>query len=170
MFLLPSRRTAIALTAAACLTGVAGNAAAQTRSGPVSPFFGEWELDLTRMPGSYGPPPKRVLYGFRDSGDGKWRITVDITDRDDNVRHMALSARPNGTMASSEGEKGEADSAAFMTPTANVLVLNLARQKMPGSVRTYVVAPDGNEMIEAAAAVDANGAPFVRRFHYKRRR
>ena len=76
MFLLPSRRTAIALTAAACLTGVAGNAAAQTRSGPVSPFFGEWELDLTRMPGSYGPPPKRVLYGFRDSVKGQSFVTA----------------------------------------------------------------------------------------------
>ena len=35
----------------------AGQAAAQ--SAP-SPFLGQWELDLTRMPDTYGPPPKRV--------------------------------------------------------------------------------------------------------------
>lgn len=82
----------------------------------------------------------------------------------------AQSYRPDGTTARSEGETSEADSAAIMTPAPNVLVLNRARAKMPGSVRVFIVSASGNEMIESAAALDAQGEPFVRNFHYTRLR
>lgn len=167
----PSRRAAILLTALAWLTVLPAGANAQSRNASTaSPFFGQWELDLTRLPGTYGPAPHRVVYDFQAIGDGKWHVTVDITDRDDSVRHMAVSARPDGTMALSEGENGEADSAALMTPTPNVIIINLVRQKMLGSVRTYIVSPDGKEMTESAAAATGEGTPFVRNFHYKRLR
>ena len=44
-----------------------------------SPFIGQWELDLSRMPETYGPPPKRVVYAFEDVGSGEWRTTIDMT-------------------------------------------------------------------------------------------
>jgi hypothetical protein len=71
-------------------------------------------------------------------------------------------------MAKSEGDKGEGDSAAFMSPAPNVLVASLAKDKSLESVRTYVIAADGREMTESAADVDNDGVPFVRNFHFKR--
>jgi hypothetical protein len=63
------RRPAILLVAAAAIANVTGGASArpvetQPRRTVASPFTGRWELDLTRMPSTYGPPPKRVVYDF----------------------------------------------------------------------------------------------------------
>ncbi len=175
MPLSPLHRSGFILIAAAAIASFAGQAPAQpsqtkSRVTALSPFTGRWELDLTRMPSTYGPPPKRVVYDFQDTEGGKARLIVDITAQDDSVRHMAVSYRPDGTTVRSEGETIEADSAAIMTPAPNVLVLNLARAKMPGSVRVYIVSASGNEMTESAAALDARGEPFVRNFHYTRLR
>ena len=63
---------------------------------PQSPFLGKWELDLTRMPETYGPPPKRVTFTFQDVGSEQWRTTVEITGGDDSVRHMAVQYRRDG--------------------------------------------------------------------------
>ncbi|WP_240610218.1 hypothetical protein [Sphingomonas pokkalii] len=133
-----------------------------------SPFVGAWELDLTRMPEKYGPPPKRVRFTFEPVGADQWRTTVDITAPDGSVRHMAVRYRRDGAAAPGEGDLSEADSAAFRSPAPNVLVMGLAKKQMLGSVRVYVVSADGCEMTESAAAVDASGAPFVREFHFKR--
>ena len=59
------------LLASACLaTLLLSPASAATRQ---SPFLGKWELDLTRMPDTYGPPPKRVTFTFQDVGSEQWR-------------------------------------------------------------------------------------------------
>ncbi len=166
-----SRRLTIFLPIAATIASLASATIAQSPSAVSmarSPFLGEWELDLTRMPATYGPPPKRVLYRFQDIGNGKWRTTVDITAQDGGVGHMAVAYRPDGTAAPGEGETSEADSAAILMPAPNVLVMNLARNKMPASVRVYSVTTDGREMTESAANVDDQGQPFVRNFHFRR--
>jgi hypothetical protein len=172
---LRSPRWAFLLPAAAAFAGLAGGAVAQPAHAPSSatapsPFLGRWELDLTRMPATYGPPPRRVVYSFQDIGGGKWRTIVDITAQDGSVRHMAVAYTPDGTMAPGEGDTSEADSAAILLPMPNVMVMNLARNKMPGSVRVYTVAAGGQEMIESAANIDDKGAPFVRNFHFRRLR
>ncbi|MES2451406.1 MAG: hypothetical protein V4610_12645 [Pseudomonadota bacterium] len=158
------------LYAAAVSLLVGGPASAQ--SGPSaaerSPFLGEWELDLTRMPDSYGPPPKRVTYTFDDVGSGQWRTKIDITAPDDSVRHMAVQYRRDGKMAPGEGDTSEADSAAMNSPAPNVLVMGLAKNKTLGAVRVYAISADGKEMTESATNVDNTGAPFVRNFHFKR--
>ncbi|WP_294285091.1 hypothetical protein [uncultured Sphingomonas sp.] len=175
MLRLPLYRSALCLAAAATIAGLASDAIAQpervrSEAAAPSPFMGRWELDLTRMPSTYGPPPRRVVYSFQDIGEGKWRMVVDITGQDGRVRHMAASYRPDGTMAPSEGETSQADSVAVMTPTPNVLVLNIAKAKKLGSVRVYIVSTNGNEMTESAAGLTGKGEPFVRNFHYKRLR
>lgn len=133
-----------------------------------SPFFGTWELDLSRMPDSYGPPPKRVTFSFSDAGAGQWRTEIDITAPDDSVRHSAVQYRRDGKMVMGEGDTREADSAAFVSPAPNVLVMGLAKNRSLGAVRTYVISPNGEEMTESAANVDEQGAPFVRNFHFRR--
>ncbi len=163
------RRLAILLPAT---VAIAGAAVAQSTGAPSpavapSPFLGRWELDLTRMPSTYGAPPKRVVYAFQAIGDGKWRTTIDITAPDGGVRHMVVAYRPDGVMAAGEGDISEADSAAILLPAPNVLVMNLSKNRMPGSVRVYTVTADSREMTESAAAVNDRGEPFVRNFHYK---
>lgn len=165
------RSLSLITTAAVLVAG--GHAVAQPTNSPVAAtqqasFLGEWELDLTRMPDSYGPPPKRVTFVFKDVGSGQWRTEVDITAPDDSVRHMAIQYRRDGRMVPGEGDTSEADSAAVNSPAANVLVMSLSKNKTLGSVRVYAVSPDGKEMTESAANVNATGAPFVRNFHFRR--
>ena len=135
---------------------------------PSSPFLGAWELDLARMPATYGPTPKRVVYTFTDADAGQWRTSIDITAPDDSIRHMTVTYRRDGQPGRSEGDLSEGDSAAVSAPAANVLVMSIAKDKALASVRTYTVSADGREMIEAAADVDGAGAPYVRRFVFKR--
>ena len=58
-----------------------------------SAFLGRWELDLTRLPDTYGPPPKRVTYSFEDVGNGQWLTRIDISAPDASVRHVVLRYR-----------------------------------------------------------------------------
>ncbi len=167
------RFEAVFFPAVAAALLVAGSAPAQP--GPArpaaaeqSPFLGKWELDLTRMPDSYGPPPKRVTFTFADVGSGQWRTEIDITAPDDSVRHSAIQYRRDGKMALGEGDTSEADSAAFNSPAPNVLVMGLAKNKVLGALRVYTISADGKEMTESAANVDGAGAPFVRTFHFRR--
>lgn len=143
-------------------------ATASTHAAAPSPFLGQWELDLTRMPSTYGTPPKRVLYRFERIEGGKWRTTIDITGQDDSIRHMTVAYMPDGRAMQVEGEMREADRVAIMIPVPDVLVMNLSRDRQAASVRVYTIAGDGNAMIESAADIDANGDPFVRNFHYRR--
>jgi len=167
-----SRIGALLLPAAALLMASGAALARPEAARPVaaesSPFLGLWELDLTRMPDSYGPPPKRVTFSFRDVGDGQWRTEIDITAPDGSVRHSAIQYRRDGKMVPGEGDTGEADSAAFGAPAPNVLVMGLAKNRMLGAVRVYTISADGREMTESATNVDDKGAPFVRNFHFRR--
>lgn len=164
----PSLRFAVLLLPAALAPG--GQALAQSDAAPAarSPFLGEWELDLTRMPDSYGPPPKKVTYAFEDAGAGEWLTRIDIAAPDGSVRHIALRYRRDGRAVTGQGDTVDGDTAAVNAPAPDVLVMNIAKDKHPGSVRVYAVSADGTEMTESAAALDATGAPFVRNFHYKR--
>jgi hypothetical protein len=162
------RYSATALFVMSAVPAVAGpeSPAAADRS----PFLGTWELDLSRMPANYGPPPRRVLYTFEDAGAGQWRTIVDITAPDGSVRHMAVRYARDGSVSAGEGDLSEADSAAINQPAPNVLVMSLSKNKVLGSVRVYAVSLDGKEMTESAAAADSGGAPFVRNFHFRRLR
>lgn len=133
-----------------------------------SPFLGKWELDLTRMPDSYGPAPKKVIYTFEDVGSDQWRTKIDITASDGGIRHIAVQYRRDGQMVQGEGDSTDGESAAVNAPAPNVLVMSLANNKSLESVRVYAVSADGQEMTESAADVTAEGVPFVRNFHFKR--
>lgn len=133
-----------------------------------SPFLGEWELDLTRMPDDYGPPPKRVTFGFDDVGSGQWRTRIEITAPDDSVRRVAIEYRRDGRAVRNEGDRADGDSAAFSSPAPNVLVMSTARNRELVAVRVYTISADGQDMTESAAGVRNGGVPFVRNFHFRR--
>ena len=152
--------------ASACVAGATSSAGALASE--QSPFLGQWQLDLSRMPDTYGSPPKRVTFAFKDVGLGQWRTVVEITALDGSVRHIEVQYRRDGRMAKSEGDSADGDSAAFISPAPNVLVASMAKSGHSAGVRTYVVSADGKEMTESAANVDNDGVPFVRNFHFKR--
>ena len=160
-------RALTVLSASACLAALVPTNAAFAAS-ERSPFIGQWELDLTRMPETYGSPPKRVVYRFVDEGSGIWRTTIDITAPDDSVRHISVQYRRDGQMVMGEGDSADGESAAVNSPAPNVLVMSLAKNKGLESVRVYAVSSDRSEMTESAADVDDSGRPFVRNFHFKR--
>lgn len=164
------QRSFIPIAIAALMVGVSAEAQpGATHPMPTGPaFLGQWELDLARMPADYGPPPKRVLYTFEEAGAGYWRTKIDITAPDGSVRHMAVRYRQDGSIAAGEGDRSEADSAAFNSPSPGVLVMSLSKNQHLGSVRVYAVSADGKQMTESAANVNDGGSPFVRNFHYKR--
>lgn len=168
-----SRMVLPVASSVAALAACAGVATAQQRQETVaqsmrSPLLGTWELDLTRMPETYGASPKRVVYTIEDIGSGLWRTTIDITAPDDSTRHMTVTYQNDGKMAPGGGDTSEADSAAILVPAPNVLVMGLAKSKTLASVRVYTVSSDRKEMTEAAANVDGAGNPFVRKFYFKR--
>ncbi|RIA37516.1 hypothetical protein DFR49_3402 [Hephaestia caeni] len=176
-----SRRIAVAALIAGLALAQSGYAAAhEMASGPrleglapsaaagQSPFLGKWELDLARMPDTYGPAPKRVTFAFEDVGAGRWRTVIEITAPNGSVRQAASEYRRDGKAVRAEGDTAEADSAAFSSPAPDVLVMSLAKDKGLASVRVYTISADGKEMTESAADTDGDGAPFVRTFHFKR--
>lgn len=171
LYSLPRFRTLFLPLAAAALVAngpaIAQPENAHPSAADQSSFLGEWELDLTRMPDTYGPPPKRVIYTFKDVGSGKWRTEIDITGRDDSVRHVAIQYLRDGRAVPGEGDT-EGESVAVNSPAPNVLVMSMSRNKGLESVRTYAISADGKEMTESAADVNEAGEPFVRNFHFKR--
>ncbi|MBX3592953.1 MAG: hypothetical protein KF783_00640 [Sphingomonas sp.] len=120
------------------------------------------------MPGNYGPPPRKVTYSFRDIGEGQWRTTIEIVAPDASVRKVSIRYRRDGQPAQSQGDNVDGDSAALLSPASDVLVMSIAKDGHLGSVRTYSISANGEEMTESAASVDQNGAPFVRVFHFRR--
>lgn len=158
----------LALICAATAVIAATPSDARTAPTAASAFLGRWELDLMRMPDTYGPPPKRVTYTFKDVGGDQWRTEIDITGRDDKVRHIGIQYRRDGKAVRGEGDTADGDTAAVGMPEPNVLVMSLATGRKLGSVRTYTLSTDGREMIESAANVTNEGEPFVRKFHFKR--
>lgn len=155
----------LAAAAAALLLG--GNAMAQQATG-ASPFLGEWELDLTRMPETYGPPPKRVTFQFEDVGAGQWRTKVEITAPNDSVRRATVQYRRDGKAVKGEGDTLDGDTVAFTSPAPNVLMMSMAKNKGLVGVRVYAISADGREMTESAAGINRDGAPFARDFHFRR--
>lgn len=143
-------------------------AAAASPAAEPSPFFGVWELDVSRLPDSYGPPPKSVRYTFEDAGSGQWRTRVEIIGRDDSVRRISAVYRRDGRAVRGEGDDSEADTVAVSAPAPNVLFFNLAKNNHPAGMRTYVVSTDGQEMTESAGYLDSSGVPLVRSFHFRR--
>lgn len=133
-----------------------------------SSFLGQWELDLTRMPADYGPPPKRVTFAFEDVGSGQWLTRIEISAPDDSVRRVAIQYRRDGQAVQSEGGAAYGDSAAFNAPAPNVLVMSIAKDRGLAGVRVYTISADGAEMTESASGVRSDGVPFVRNFHFRR--
>jgi hypothetical protein len=84
------------------------------------------------------------------------------------VRHIAVEYQRDGRAVQGRGDSADGDTSAFASPAPNILVMGLAKDKRFEGVRVYAISDDGQEMTEAAAGIDRDGAPFVRQFHFRR--
>lgn len=143
--------------------------AAQAWSGslPDSPLLGTWEVDIARLPIPPEARPQRVTVKFAAGVDGQLATRVEVIDPAGATLVAEGSSALDGTPAPVSGNL-EADTAAASMPAPNVLVMQLARAKVPGSTRIYTVAPDGKTMIETAANFGDDGQPLMRVNHFRR--
>ena len=133
-----------------------------------SPMLGTWAVDISRLPMPPEARPKSVTIAFRDAGEEKWTIDVNIINADLSKIHAYGTYALDGTAAPGQGSTIEADTGAIRMPAPNVLVLGLGKGGMPASTRIYTVAADGKTMIETA--VSHNGVPIIRTNYFTRAR
>jgi hypothetical protein len=140
-----------------------------TLAGPpvVSPLIGRWAVDTARLPIPPEARPKSVTFTFASADDGKWGTQVEIVGSDGSRSHGEGIAALDGTAAPVKGSL-EADLAAVKMPAPNVLVMMLAKAGVPASTRIYVVAADGESMIETAAYFAKDGTPLMRTNYFTR--
>lgn len=150
------------------LAGFSGHEPAVASSSPPSPLLGSWSVDVSRLPMLPETRPKSVTITFSDAGRGKWSTTVDIFGADGSQRHMTSTYPLDGTPSAIEGDTAEADVAAVKTPAPNVMVMELARGRIPASTRVYIVMPDGRTMVETAAHLGDDGKPVLRTNYFRR--
>ncbi|MBT2134010.1 hypothetical protein KK137_06655 [Croceibacterium sp. LX-88] len=133
----------------------------------VAPILGTWAVDVTKLPVPPDARPKSVMITFSDVGDGKYRSNVDIILADGSESHGVAIYPLDGSAAPATGSN-EADTVAVRTPEPNVLVMALSKGGVPGSIRIYTVAPDGNSQTETAVHYNENGIPVMRTNYFTR--
>ena len=132
-----------------------------------SPLVGSWSVDIARLPIPLEARPKSVTITFNQSGDGMWTTRVEVVGPDGSKSHAEGIATLDGTPAPVNGNL-EADLAAGKLPAPNVLVMMLSRAGVPASTRIYVVAADGESMVETAAYFEKDGRPVMRTNYFTR--
>ncbi|MBO9517246.1 MAG: hypothetical protein J7493_04195 [Porphyrobacter sp.] len=132
-----------------------------------APILGTWAVDVTKLPVPPEARPKSVMITFSDAGEGKYRSNVDIVLADGSESHGVAIYPLDGTAAPATGSN-EADTVAVRTPEPNVLVMALSKGGVPGSIRIYTVAPDGNSQTETAVYYNENGIPVMRTNYFTR--
>jgi hypothetical protein len=139
---------------------------AATTSAP-SPLLGSWAVDVSRLPIPPEARPKRVTIAFKEAGNGKWTMQVDIVDASGSETRVEGTYALDGSTVPLQGTI-EADVGAIKKPESNVLVLALGKGGMPASTRIYTVNPDGKSMIETAVNTAGNGLPMMRTNYFSR--
>lgn len=143
------------------------SARALAGSPPASPLIGSWAVDVSRVPRPPQERPKSVTITFADAGNGKWATQVDVVGRDGSKNHSEGTSALDGTPSPVEGNF-EADVAAVKMPEPGVLVMVLAKDRIPGSIRVYTVDAGGKSMVETAAYYGQNGSPITRTNYFTR--
>ncbi len=133
-----------------------------------SPLLGSWALDVSQMSAPIEARPKAVTITFADAGEGKWTTRVLIIGNDASARDMTSSYQRNGSAVPIEGDQMEADTVAVATPTPQIMVMAMAKDRHPASTRVYTVSDDGNKMVEEAVTYDDSGMPRIRTNHFSR--
>ncbi|PXV61833.1 hypothetical protein SAMN04487785_1033 [Dyella jiangningensis] len=140
---------------------------ARAEAATPSPLWGQWAVDVSRLPMPPQARPKSVTLTFSDAGPGKLTTQVDIVDAGGAKTHSVGTNPLDGTPVPVK-DNIEADSAAMSMPAPNVLVMALGRNGGPASTRIFTVAKDGKSMVEMSAFTGDNGLPAMRTHYFTR--
>jgi hypothetical protein len=138
------------------------------KTSALSPLFGTWAVDVTRLPIPPAARPKRVTIAFSDAGSGQWTTRVVIVDAAGTETWAETTHDLEGTAAHGKGTITEADVMAAKLPAPNVLVLALGKGQLPASTRIYAVGPNSNSMTETVVYHWENGIPSTRTNYFSR--
>lgn len=158
-------RLPIPLLAAVLLATAAPAAAAADASS--SPLVGRWSLDRSSMAGPPETRPRQVTIAFSADGPQRLAMAVDVVDGDGGRRRMGGTVALDGTPVEVAGG-GDADRGAMRMPAEGVLVLGLAKDRIPVSTRVYSVSRDRREMTEVASYIGPDGNPLLRTSRFTR--
>lgn len=154
---------ALLLLAASLISQSSLAAAAKTSSA----LFGTWTVDTSRLPLPPAARPKSVIVSFSAEGSDQLSTKVEVVDPT-GAKLEAEGVTPLDGSPTAVKSNFEADVSATTMPTAEVLIMQLAKDGRPASTRIYAVSPDGNSMIETVAYFDGNGRPVLRENHFSR--
>lgn len=132
-----------------------------------SPLLGVWAVDVNKLSAPPAERPRSVTISYSDAGAGQWQTKVEVVLPDGQTVQALSTYTPDGTATPVEGNL-EADMAATRLPEPGVMVTALARGGVPGSMRTYTVAPDGRTMTETVVYFTSEGVPAMRTNHFNR--
>lgn len=132
-----------------------------------SPLFGQWSVDVSRLPIPPQARPKSVTITFARAEAGALSTRVEVIDPTGGRIFAEGTAMPDGKAAAVKGNL-EADVAATSMPSPGVLVMQLSRGGVPASTRIYAVSEDGQSMVETVAYFDQDGKPALRANYFSR--
>ena len=135
--------------------------------GPKSTLLGTWAVDTSRLPMAPAARPKSVTITFTDAGGDQLGTKVEVVDPT-GAQLLAEGVTSLDGKPTSVKSNFEADVSATIMPTADVLVMQLAKNGTPASTRIYAVGSDGKTMIETVAHFGPDGQPVLRRNYFTR--
>lgn len=130
-----------------------------------SPLAGTWTLDLSRFP--VPNPPRRVTMTLEESAGGKYKMIVDITDRDGSRRHGTSIFQLDGTPAATTGN-ADYDVVTMTMPSRKILVMGGEFKGHPANTRVWSLSDDGRHMIETVVWHTPDGTPHTRVDYWNR--
>jgi hypothetical protein len=133
----------------------------------VSPFLGSWAVDVAQLPVPPDARPRSVTFTFSDAGGGNWTTVVEIVAADGSLSLSEVTHSLDGTPAPVTNSI-EADTVAVSMPEADVIIMALSHNGVPGSTRVFTIRPDGNSQIETAVYYSPEGVPAMRRAYFSR--
>jgi hypothetical protein len=132
---------------------------ATTSGADARPFFGAWNVDVTRLP--IPEPPASVTITWADAGGGRVKMSVDILDRKGVATHAESTFPLDGTATRAEGSL-DVDIVSMTMPSERVLVMGAGMRGNPSNTRIFAISADGRHMSETIVSHAPGGIPTTR--------
>jgi hypothetical protein len=140
-------------------------ASAPAFSGDKHMLLGTWSVDVSKM--QQPDPPKSVTLVLAESGEGSYKMSVDIVRSDGAKSHAEGTFKSDGTASPAVGSP-DLDIASMTMPSKRILVMAAGYSGKPSSSRVWSLADDDKHMIETVLRHLPDGTPYTRTFTWIR--